>query len=63
MAAKSRRLAGLHQVILPWPLDTLDEAEIRRIARSAYDDIVTALTVPGCGVVNVESDVDDNDGE
>ena len=46
-------MMSLPQVILPWPYETLKEAEVREIAYRALDETVNSLLVPNRGVVEV----------
>ena len=39
--------AGLRVLVLPYPLDTRPEAEVREIARQHYRSLLRALGVPG----------------
>lgn len=39
--------AGLRILVLPYPLDTRPEAEVRQIARQHYGSLLRALGVPG----------------
>jgi len=46
MAANAGR-AGLRLLVLPYPLDSRSEAEVREIARQHYRPLLRALGVPG----------------
>jgi hypothetical protein len=48
-------MESLHQGILPWPFDTLNEDEVRSIAHKGFDDTVNALLKPGQGTIDVGS--------
>jgi hypothetical protein len=39
--------AGLRILVLPYPLDSRPEAEVRQIARQHYGSLLRALGVPG----------------
>jgi hypothetical protein len=46
MAANAGR-SGLRVLVLPYPLDTRPEEEVRRIGREHYGALLRALGVPG----------------
>ena len=43
-SAKGKGMADLPQVILPFPLETLPEAEVRAHARKSFSAVVGELT-------------------
>jgi hypothetical protein len=46
MAANAGR-GGLRVLVLPYPLDTRPEEEVRRIGREHYGSLLRTLGVPG----------------
>ena len=52
--AKGRHMPSLHNVILPFPLETAPAEEVRRVAHKAFDDVIQGLLEANRPLVEVE---------
>ncbi len=53
VTARGRKMPGLHQVILPFPLETQTEEFVRSVARKAFPEVVRSLKESGRPMVDV----------
>ena len=53
MTARGRGATSLQNVILPFPLETLPEAQVLEVARKALPEVVRSLTAIGRPMVEV----------
>ena len=53
VTARGRKMPGLHQVILPFPLDTQTAEYVRSVARKAFPEVVRSLREAGRPLVEV----------